>query len=43
MVDKEYINSKSETILLRVTIDDKLTFKKLRSDIDGVASGGPRA
>lgn len=43
MVDTGHINSKNETVLLRITIDDKLTFKKLRWNIDGIASDGLRA
>lgn len=43
MVDRGHINSKNETVLLRITIDDKLTFKKLRWNIDGIASDGLRA
>ena len=33
MVEKEYIHSKNETILLTVTIDDKLTSKKHRNNL----------
>ena len=33
MVEKEYIHSKNEAILLTVTIDDKLTSKKHRNNL----------
>lgn len=34
MVEKEYIHSKNEAILLTVTIDDKLTSKKQKQSME---------